>query len=278
LRKERIPMRSQICFRTLTIFSFVLGLLVLCRTGAFAEDEVFESGSKTSVPPKAIVMVVPDEGEAPLQAVIMNLSTGHYDSCQIIISEKETLLINANFPCMGLKFKAYRFSSAATYFVSIVLMDTKAKIYDIEGVEVAVRAPDAPPGGAWGSKQSAMFSSPSDLELFRQYRDEFLKRTTRGKLYVDLLYENSEQALKVFEENPELTLKARTLIEANVEAVSQSLNGVRGEISSTEEIASFLKEFGEKSPATLKVLCNTIRRDMLKKHKQGKPFLGFKMN
>ena len=127
----------------------------------------------------------------------------------------------------------------------------------------------------WGRAYNTLFDSPSDLELLRQYRDEFLIKTTKGKLYTKLLYNRSEKALQVLLANPELMMEAKHLIEANKDAVSDVLNGNEGVIYNTDEIVSFLKAYARKSPPGLKILANMIRSNMLTNQRQGKPFLGF---
>jgi hypothetical protein len=127
----------------------------------------------------------------------------------------------------------------------------------------------------WEIAYSSLFDSPSDLEPLRQYRDEFLTKTPKGKLYTRLLYKRSEKALQVLLQNPELMMEANYLIDTNKDAVIQVLNGNEGVIYNTDEIVSFLKAYARKSPPGLKLLTNVVKRGMLAKQKQGKPFLGF---
>jgi hypothetical protein len=77
----------------------------------------------------------------------------------------------------------------------------------------------------WKTAYNTLFDSPSDLDLLRQYRNEFLIKTAKGKLYTRLLYNRSEKALQVLLQNPELMMEAKHLIEANKDAVSEVLNG-----------------------------------------------------
>ena len=129
----------------------------------------------------------------------------------------------------------------------------------------------------WKTAYNGLFDSPSDLELLRQYRDEFLSKTKKGELYKRLLYKNSEEALQVLLANPELMMEANNLIDTNKDAVTQVLNGNEGVIYKTDEIVSFLKAYAGKSKSSrgLKILANMIAREMLIKQKQCKPFLGF---
>ena len=127
----------------------------------------------------------------------------------------------------------------------------------------------------WEIAYSSLFDSPSDLEPLRQYRDEFLNKTPKGRLYTSLLYKRSEKALQVLLQNPELMMEANYLIDTNKDAVIQALNGNEGVIYNTDEIVSFLKAYARKSPPGLKLLANTIKWKMLIKQMQGEPFLGF---
>ena len=129
----------------------------------------------------------------------------------------------------------------------------------------------------WEPAYDTLFRHPSDLTLLRQYRDEFLSKTTKGKLYTKLLYNCSEKALQVLLRNPELLMEAKHLIEANKDAVSEVLNGNEGVIYNTDEIVSFLKAYAKKSPPDLKLLAITVEKEMLRQQRQGEKFLGFRL-
>ena len=129
----------------------------------------------------------------------------------------------------------------------------------------------------WKTAYNILFDNPSHLALLRQYRNEFLTKTTKGKLYTDLLYKASEEALEVLLSDPELLLQAKDLIDANKDAVSEVLNGNEGVIYNTDEIISFLDAYADKSPPALKILANMVKSDMLRKQSQGKLFLGFEL-
>ena len=164
----------------------------------------------------------------------------------------------------------HTYNTPDTYTVSLTVTgpggsDTETKIDYITVSE------------GWGPAYDTLFRHPSDLTLLRQYRDEFLIKTTKGKLYTKLLYNLSEEALQVLLQNPELMMEAKHLIEANKGAVSEALNGYVGVIYNTDEIVSFLKAYAKKSPPDLKLLANLIRWEMLMKQKQGEPFLGFRL-
>lgn len=129
----------------------------------------------------------------------------------------------------------------------------------------------------WETAYSTLFDSLSELELLRQYRDEILSKTTKGEMYKTLLYMNSEEALEVLLDNPELMLEAKYLIEANKDAVSEVLNGNEGVIYNTDEIVSFLDTYAKNSPPALKTLAYMVKMNMSKKQKEGKLFLGFRL-
>ena len=129
----------------------------------------------------------------------------------------------------------------------------------------------------WKNAYNTLFDNSDNLALFRQYRDAFLTKTAKGKLYTTLLYNSSEEALEVLLNNPELMLEAKELIEADKDAVSEVLNGNEGAIYNTDEIISFMAAYAQKSPPALKGLTRMVIREMLKKRKQGKLFLGFRL-
>lgn len=131
--------------------------------------------------------------------------------------------------------------------------------------------------GGWARAHTALFATPSDLGLFRRYRDEFLAKTGKGKLYTTSLYKRSEEALQVLLSNPELMSQASYLIEANRDAVSEVLNGHEGVIYDTDEIVAFLNAYAKKSPMALKVLAYVVKWDMLIKRRWGETFLGFEL-
>lgn len=140
---------------------------------------------------------------------------------------------------------------------------------------------------SWRVAYGVLFGDLSDLALLRHYRDEFLTKTKKGKLYTGFLYKNSEDALKVLLNNPQLMLQAKELIDANKDAVSEVLNGNTGFIYNTDEILSFLRAFAKKAPLSLKVLAYLVRREMLKKRmvrrgvwknrNKGNLFFGFRL-
>ena len=134
-----------------------------------------------------------------------------------------------------------------------------------------------PSGSEWEASYEALFDIRSDLKLFRQYRDKFLRKTKEGKLYTDLLYKSSKKALSVLIDNPELMLQAMELIAAHKEAVSEVLSNEEGVIRNSGEILNFLNAFADKSPAALKLLANMIKEEIITKRKQGKLFLGFRI-
>jgi immune inhibitor A len=129
----------------------------------------------------------------------------------------------------------------------------------------------------WTSVYDRMFDSPSDLDHFRDYRDEFLNRTSKGKFYTYWLYQNSAEALEVLRNNPELMTAANSLIAANKDAVSNVLDGSEGIIYNTDEIVAFLDAYAKKAPPALKVLAKLIKWDMLRKKRREDLFLGFRL-
>jgi hypothetical protein len=85
-------------------------------------------------------------------------------------------------------------------------------------------APDCG-GGGWTLIYPTLVDTSSDLEMMRQYRDEVMAKSIRGRLYTRLLYKSSEQALKVLQNNPRLKRRAARLISKNKTAIKDVLEG-----------------------------------------------------
>ncbi|MDY6861556.1 MAG: aryl-sulfate sulfotransferase [Thermodesulfobacteriota bacterium] len=129
----------------------------------------------------------------------------------------------------------------------------------------------------WESAYRTLFSSMADLELLRLYRDVILNKTAKGKLYTTLLYKNSKEALEVLFNNPELMLQAKHIIDLSMDGVSDILIGNECVVHNTDEIVSFMDLFAGKSPPALKNLANMIKEEMVTRRKQGKLFMGFRL-
>jgi DNA-binding beta-propeller fold protein YncE len=129
----------------------------------------------------------------------------------------------------------------------------------------------------WQAVYNTLFASPSDLELLREYRDEVLSKKARGRRFKKLLYKNSEEALAVLLDNPEMMDKMQALIYTNIEAVQDVTIGLKGTIYNTGEIADFLEAYAQKAPPRLRFLVKVVKRQMLRKQREGKLFFGFRL-
>jgi hypothetical protein len=110
----------------------------------------------------------------------------------------------------------------------------------------------------------------SDRALFRQYRDDFLTRAKKGKLYTKLAFMISEKALAVFDDNPQLMPQAKELIEANKERAIDGLNEEAAySIQKGDEVISFLQVYSKEAPPLLKILTYLLRKEIEKKQKKG---------
>jgi hypothetical protein len=130
----------------------------------------------------------------------------------------------------------------------------------------------------WGAAYSLLFDDESDLEVLRQYRDTILAREPKGALYMGMLDKTSGESLKVLVDNPELIMEAKDIIDTNMEAVSDVLNGKEGTIHSADEIIAFLEAFAEKSPPVLRILVTRMKRNLVERRESSDPYLGFKLN
>jgi hypothetical protein len=129
----------------------------------------------------------------------------------------------------------------------------------------------------WGRAYEFLFDDSSDLDLLREYRDEVLTQTAKGRRYKEKLYRYSEKALAVLNENPALMVQAKALIDANKEAVWDVINGDEGYIYNTQEIATFLDAYAKKAPPGLELLAKMVKRHMLNNKRKGKLFFGFRL-
>lgn len=81
------------------------------------------------------------------------------------------------------------------------------------------------PDDNWETAYETLFDQQYVLPLLRRYRDAVLATVPKGKLYTDLLYNSSQEALDVLLTNPALMWEAKALIKANKDEVSQVLKG-----------------------------------------------------
>lgn len=137
--------------------------------------------------------------------------------------------------------------------------------------------PDCGGNAGWLSAYPTLLDAPSDLKMMRQYRDEVLAKSSRGRLYKGLLYRNSEKALAVLKNNPELGARASGLIHVNKGAISDVLAGQAGVIYNTDEIVAFLGDYAQKSPPGVKFFAKMVSVAMMKNKNRGKLFLGFRL-
>ncbi|MHC4478945.1 MAG: hypothetical protein ACYTEL_25235 [Planctomycetota bacterium] len=130
----------------------------------------------------------------------------------------------------------------------------------------------------WASAYHTLFDpTANQLEIMRAYRDDVLSVTASGRKYTGWLYQNSKGALAVLVGNPELMAQAKVLIDANIDAVSNVIDGYEGIIYNTDEIVAFLDAYAGKAPPVLKALARLVKWDMLRKQRRGGLFLGFRL-
>jgi Zn-dependent metalloprotease len=166
-------------------------------------------------------------------------------------------------------------ASCADLFEAGILADGDCD--QVDAALLAVEMNTEPECRGWARAYDTLFESPSDLGLLRRYRDEFLAKTRKGRLYTTWLYKRSEEALQVLLANPELLFEAAYLINTNRDAVSEHMEGSEGVIHNTDEIVSFLNAYAEKSPVALRILAYVVKWDMLIKRRRGETFLGFEL-
>ncbi len=131
----------------------------------------------------------------------------------------------------------------------------------------------------WWDIFSLIFSrSSDDTALFREYRDQYLARTERGKDYTATLYANSEKALMVLTEHPGLILDLKEVMEPMRDGVLQVLKGREAVINQTDQLVVFLEKFALASPPELAALSREIAEQLIVSRREGRAFLGFRFN
>jgi hypothetical protein len=130
---------------------------------------------------------------------------------------------------------------------------------------------------SWALAYNWLFTDPADLHLFRNYRNRYQARSSKGRLYINLLYRNSDKALEVLRRNPELMMEANYLIEKHKHAVRRALKGKKAVIKNSDEVVAFLDAYAEKAPPGLKALAKIVKLNMLANRRKGKLFLGFRL-
>jgi hypothetical protein len=129
----------------------------------------------------------------------------------------------------------------------------------------------------WDAAYKILFDKPFYLPLFRQYRDEVLKRTREGRNLTDAIYRSSEESLIVLLKNPTLLWEAKQIVEANREAVVSVLRGEKGIIHDTDRIIAFLDAYTDKSEGPPKKLAIRVKQQMQRHAKANKPLFGFEL-
>jgi hypothetical protein len=257
------------------------GGLVVCQPNIVSAIPVFPNGYEVSVynidiPGKEEAMII--DNTHPITQGLVNADlSGNYErvrredignSWTILVVDAETpndvCLLAAQYGKGRFVFNTHNFNSYVAYPGS-----------DQYVVQLTDWAGSGKAG--WETAYRHLFDVSSDLALLREYRDEVLSKKARGRRYKKLLYKNSEAALAVLLDNPELMDQLKALIYANKEAVEDVTLGYRGTIYNTKEIAAFLDAYAKKAPPRLRFLAKLVKRQMLKKQKNGRLFFGFRL-
>jgi len=146
---------------------------------------------------------------------------------------------------------------------------------DLDTLRKVVKICDDALPDAWSHAYDILFASRDEVAAFRAFRDRLIASDATGKLYLEMLYENGQDALDVLVENPDLLAEAKRLIAANEEAIAIAAGGQQATLRNTDEFAEFLKDFAEKSPSDLKFWLRIVRGHLLRSQKQAEPFLAF---
>jgi len=127
---------------------------------------------------------------------------------------------------------------------------------------------------SWISVYGSIFDEPDHLDVLRAYRDNYLEKSNSGKKYVDVIYRNSESALNLLLDNPQLLTKTNDLINRHIDAVISVLQQGESDIYNTDSILSYLSNVQEKSSGELLDLVTEIIEEIEFHREHGEPFLG----
>ena len=120
------------------------------------------------------------------------------------------------------------------------------------------------PSACDSARSANAISDTGTLELSREFRDQKLARTPRGKRYTELYYKFSSEAVQITLLNPMLILRSREMI-ARYKPVLEAM--VKGEaVTLTEgdldEIDGFLNSFASKGSPALKETVEGLRAEL----------------
>jgi hypothetical protein len=105
----------------------------------------------------------------------------------------------------------------------------------------------------------------SPLSVARGFRDQVLAQSPRGRLYTQLYYEFSSEAVSIAMLNPSLILRSREILERYKPVLESMIKGEQVSVTEgdIEEIEGFLNSFTQKASAelrqSLKGLCEDLR-------------------
>lgn len=132
-------------------------------------------------------------------------------------------------------------------------------------------------GDGWETVYGDLVGDRADLGRLRSYRDQVLGRSAKGRLYTEVLYSHSQEALTTLRNAHGLLSLAKELLESNAGALEKVLQGGEGTLVNEKKLLGFLDGFAAGAPPSLKLLANMIKQELLESRKTGTPFLGFRL-
>jgi len=127
----------------------------------------------------------------------------------------------------------------------------------------------------WTSFYSALEIGQENLASLRDFRDNYLMKSVKGKLITFLLYGSSEEVLNILMADPDLFETAKKVLHANLPAIGKILRGEKVPLQHTAEVMSFLDKVAGRSSFTLKILANMVKIELSENQNNNTPFLGF---
>jgi hypothetical protein len=251
---------------------YTITSLTLNPTSSQPGDQVTVTYTAKNIggnPTACISMAIFLSADATITTADTQLDSWGLPACNLVacdsITQNRTVTIPGN-------------TADGSYYIGIIAdandYETEAdETNNIEAKKITVGEDD----GGWLGSFYSQVVNPVQLALLRKYRDSYLKNSENGQRYTKKLYENSHDALAVLIKNPELIAEARELLQENMTAIEQVMDGGQPHLKNADEIIAYLDAFEDKAPEDLRELAQMVKNDMIEQRDKNEPFLGFKL-
>jgi hypothetical protein len=112
--------------------------------------------------------------------------------------------------------------------------------------------------------------------MFRQFRDTVLVDYPLGEEATAWLYAESEAALKLIQNDPQLLVRAALVVNRTKGAIAEVLAGEIGVIEDTDLVIGFLADVERKADGSLRQLAAGAKAMIRAHSRTGKPLAGLR--